>query len=85
MTANAGISIILKNAVALAEVLDVTVPSNWTDIANKITVLSDPSSGIILEYGSSFSSPLPKTGLTFIYSFASDGFVIGYFEKKAIH
>ncbi|KAE9402984.1 family 65 glycoside hydrolase [Gymnopus androsaceus JB14] len=47
---NAGISVILKNAVALAEVLGVVVPSNWTDIANKITVLSDPSSGIILEY-----------------------------------
>jgi trehalose/maltose hydrolase-like predicted phosphorylase len=47
---NAGISVILKNAIALAQVLNVTVPSNWTDIANKITVLTDPSSGIILEY-----------------------------------
>ncbi|KAF9019821.1 glycoside hydrolase family 65 protein [Rhodocollybia butyracea] len=48
---NAGISVILNKAIALADVLGVTVPSNWSDIANKIAVLSDPTSGVTLEYG----------------------------------
>ncbi|KAG8864784.1 alpha,alpha-trehalase ath1 [Tulasnella sp. 330] len=47
---NAGISVVLKNAVYFAGVLGITPPSNWTDISNKITVLTDPTSGIVLEY-----------------------------------
>ncbi|KAG8988480.1 alpha,alpha-trehalase ath1 [Tulasnella sp. JGI-2019a] len=47
---NAGISVVLKNAVYFAGVLGITPPSNWTTISNKITVLSDPTSGIVLEY-----------------------------------
>lgn len=47
---NAGIQVILRNAVELGGVLGVEVPSNWTTIADKITVLHDPTSGIILEY-----------------------------------
>lgn len=35
----------------LAEVLNTTIPSNWSDIAANITVLEDPTSKIILEYG----------------------------------
>lgn len=48
---NAGISVILQNAIQLAGVLGITVPSNWSTISKKIAVLSDSSSGIILEYG----------------------------------
>lgn len=51
MTANAGISVLYKQARELAEVLNVTVPSNWSLIESNITILRDPSSGIILEYG----------------------------------
>jgi trehalose/maltose hydrolase-like predicted phosphorylase len=47
---NAGVSVILKNAVTLAGILGVNVPSNWTDISDKVVVLSDNSSDIILEY-----------------------------------
>jgi hypothetical protein len=50
---NAGISVVLKNAIQLAGKLGITVPKNWTTISNKITVLSDNSSGIVLEYGKS--------------------------------
>jgi trehalose/maltose hydrolase-like predicted phosphorylase len=48
---NAGISVILQNAIQLAGKMGITPPSNWTTISNKITVLSDNSSGIVLEYG----------------------------------
>ena len=48
---NAGISVILKNAVQLAGKLGITAPKNWTTISNKITVLADNVSGIVLEYG----------------------------------
>ena len=42
---------VLKNAIQLAGILGITAPQNWTTISNKITVLSDNSSGIVLEYG----------------------------------
>lgn len=48
---NAGISVILQNAVRLAGILDIKVPNSWSEISQKITVLTDPSSGIVLEYG----------------------------------
>jgi trehalose/maltose hydrolase-like predicted phosphorylase len=48
---NAGISVILQNAIRLAGILDIKVPNNWSEISQKITVLTDPSSGIVLEYG----------------------------------
>lgn len=48
--ANAGIAVVLKEAIELAGVLNISVPSNWSSIAANITVLSDPTSGIILEY-----------------------------------
>jgi hypothetical protein len=48
---NAGISVILKNVIQLASKLGVTVPKNYTTISEKITVLTDNSSGIVLEYG----------------------------------
>ncbi|ORY91787.1 glycoside hydrolase family 65 protein [Leucosporidium creatinivorum] len=47
---NAGISVLYKQAKELAKVLNVTVPSNWSLIESNITILRDPSSGIILEY-----------------------------------
>ena len=50
---NAGISVVLKNAIQLAAKLGITAPQNWSMISNKITVLSDNSSGIVLEYGES--------------------------------
>lgn len=48
---NAGISVIMKNAIELAGVLGLSVPKNWSTIGDKVTVLADNSSGIILEYG----------------------------------
>src|ERR1700692_3767724 len=38
---NAGISVVLKNAIQLAGKLGITVPQNWSTIRDKITVLSD--------------------------------------------
>ena len=50
---NGGFSVVLKRTIELAEILNVTVPSNWSEIANNITVLEDPQSNIILEFGES--------------------------------
>ncbi|GAA5985292.1 hypothetical protein JCM5350_005577 [Sporobolomyces pararoseus] len=47
---NGAISVTLRNAQALAKVLGKETPSNWTDIANNITILVDPSSNILLEF-----------------------------------
>ncbi|KAK4703450.1 hypothetical protein P7C70_g2769, partial [Phenoliferia sp. Uapishka_3] len=47
---NAGISVVFDTAIQLASVLNMSVPSNWSDIASKIVVLSDATSDIILEY-----------------------------------
>lgn len=41
----------MKNAIELAGVLGLSVPKNWSTIGDKVTVLADNSSGIILEYG----------------------------------
>lgn len=45
---------ILQNAIQLAGILNVEVPSNWSDISKNIVVLTDSSSGIVLEYGESY-------------------------------
>jgi hypothetical protein len=50
MTANAGISVILQNTASLAKVLDIPVPSIWTNISQNIVVLNDNKSGVTLEY-----------------------------------
>ncbi|GAA5927993.1 alpha,alpha-trehalase ATH1 [Sporobolomyces koalae] len=47
---NGAIAVTLRNAQALAQVLGKETPSNWTDIANNITILVDSSSDIILEF-----------------------------------
>ncbi|KAL8276477.1 hypothetical protein RQP46_011127 [Phenoliferia psychrophenolica] len=47
---NAGISVVFNTAIALAVDLNITVPSNWSDIADKITILYDPTSNIVVEY-----------------------------------
>ena len=48
---NAGISVVMKNAIELAGILGQSVPTNWSTIGEKVTVLADNSSGIVLEYG----------------------------------
>ena len=48
---NAGISVVMKNAIELAGILGQSVPTNWSKIGEKVTVLADNSSGIVLEYG----------------------------------
>jgi hypothetical protein len=48
--ANAGISVILKNAAALASIVGVTPPSVWMNISQNIVVLKDNNSGVTLEY-----------------------------------
>lgn len=48
---NGGFSVALKRTIELAEILNITVPSNWSDIADNMTVLTDPASGIVLEFG----------------------------------
>lgn len=47
---NGGFSVALKRTIELAQVLNVTVPSNWSEIADKITVLTDPASDVTLEF-----------------------------------
>lgn len=46
---NAGINVILKHAIELGKSRGFNVSSNWTDIANNITILTAPS-GIVLEF-----------------------------------
>ena len=41
----------MKNAIELAGILGQSVPTNWSTIGEKVTVLADNSSGIVLEYG----------------------------------
>jgi hypothetical protein len=48
--ANAGISVMLKNAAALASIVGVTPPSVWMNISQNIVVLKDNNSGVTLEY-----------------------------------
>ena len=47
---NGAIAVTLRNAQNLASILGKETPSNWTDIANNITILVDPSSNILLEF-----------------------------------
>ncbi|GAA5893369.1 alpha,alpha-trehalase ATH1 [Sporobolomyces salmoneus] len=47
---NGAIQVTLRNAQALAQILGKETPSNWTDIADNITILVDPSSNIHLEF-----------------------------------
>lgn len=55
--ANAGLSVVLNQAIELAEILNVTVPSNWSEIASNITILETPG-GIVIESGG-FNSTSP--------------------------
>ncbi|KII91942.1 carbohydrate-binding module family 32 protein [Plicaturopsis crispa FD-325 SS-3] len=47
---NAGISVIINEAIDLAKEIGVTTPSNWSAIAAAVPVLRDSASGITLEY-----------------------------------
>lgn len=69
MLANAGISVVLNNAIEIAGILNITVPSNWTDIANNITVLHDPTTGIVLEY-EGFNGSVPVKQADVVVSIA---------------
>jgi hypothetical protein len=49
-SANAGVAVTLQNAISLAKILGISVPSNWSHIAENITVLTDDNSDVTLEY-----------------------------------
>ncbi|KAJ2960828.1 hypothetical protein NQZ79_g3891 [Umbelopsis isabellina] len=60
---DAGVAVTLRNTIAAASALGKShqVPSNWSDIANNITVLYDPTSEVILEYeGFNASTPVKQ-------------------------
>ncbi|KAM0788656.1 hypothetical protein ACM66B_002758 [Microbotryomycetes sp. NB124-2] len=47
---NAGIQVVIQHAQELAQILNQTIPANWTDVAANITIPTDPTSNIVLEY-----------------------------------
>ncbi|GAA6060907.1 hypothetical protein JCM10212_003941 [Sporobolomyces blumeae] len=47
---NGLIAVTLRNAQELAKILGKETPSNYTEIADKMTILVDPSSNIVLEF-----------------------------------
>lgn len=68
---NAGISVVFRNAILLASKLGITPPARWGAIGKGITVLQDPSSGVVLEYAGFNATTAVKqadvvvSGLTF--------------------
>ncbi|KAK4056495.1 alpha,alpha-trehalase ath1 [Microbotryomycetes sp. JL221] len=47
---NAAIQVTIQHAQELSRILNQTIPSNWSTIAENITILTDPESDIILEF-----------------------------------
>jgi len=67
---NGAIAVTLRNAQTLASVIGKETPSNWTDIANNITILVDPSSNILLEFdGFNGTTAVKQADVSFYFSF----------------
>ncbi|KAK4055789.1 alpha,alpha-trehalase ath1 [Microbotryomycetes sp. JL201] len=47
---NAGLQVVIQHAQELSQILNKTIPANWTDVAQNITIPTDPTSKIVLEY-----------------------------------
>jgi trehalose/maltose hydrolase-like predicted phosphorylase len=60
---NAGIKMVMSAAIQAADILNVTAPSKWSDIANNIDVPEDPDSGIVLEYTGFNATTIVKQGI----------------------
>ncbi|KAI9241642.1 MAG: glycosyl hydrolase family 65 central catalytic domain-containing protein [Podila humilis] len=67
---NAGAAVTLRNTIQAASILDRLdeVPGNWSDIADKITILYDPSGGnVTLEYeGFNASTPVKQADVVLL-------------------
>lgn len=59
---NAGIKVVMAAAIEAAHVLNETIPTEWTDIMNKIDIPENPTSGIILEYAGFNATTIVKQG-----------------------
>ncbi|ORZ05353.1 Six-hairpin glycosidase-like protein [Lobosporangium transversale] len=73
---NAGLAVNFENSIQAASILGKSheVPKNWSDIAEKITILYEPTSDVILEYdGFNATTPVKQADVVLlIYPLESD-------------